>query len=347
MAWINIASTRFRLREEAEYLMDKLEFATEPSLSPKALMLRCLQTGDRTLATRAKALAHRLLALFYGDIADGDLLYPEVLPEIVGLSIVAHIDGADQTALWERIAKANSPPEPVMRALKGVVACLLDAPTTLTGKKQIKSGHVYRESDWINLLKKEDLSRLFDLASSPDHPLWGYTLDSFVLPLGLLLHRELLARGDDAPDIHDLFRLGSYPWRHPNVVYERQQERPDPLSIPDPDKQDTWFGFDAIEIRDHQAYVYHYLGLSWQAPLLFEKDANAFYFLESSDLSWKLVETSLPLRQWQKIKNMRDRDDCVHIVVHDSTKAQSLPHDLAQAGKYYGVKLEARDLMLV
>jgi hypothetical protein len=334
------------MREEAEYLIDRWEKATTLSSWPMKPVALGLQVGDRSLITRAKALAHRLLKAFYSEVTDRDLVRPEVLPNVVGLSIAAHLDGTEKTALWERIAKAKPPREPVMRALMDVVAQLLKTPKPVGEEAQAKPGQIYREADWLKLLKKEPANRLFDLASSPDHPLWGYTLQPFVLPLGLLLHRQLQALGGETPDILDLYRLGAHPERHPDVIYERQQERPNPLSVPKRAEQSTWFGFDAIEIQQGQARVYHYLGLRWQAPLLFEKNVNAYHFLDSLDLSWRLVESSVPARQWRSLKELRDQGAVLHVVVHDSTKAPAPPQDLARAERHYGVRIEARDLML-
>ncbi len=345
MCWINIASTRYQLREEAKKLIEEWEICPESKSLGMIPGLLCLITGDRELITRAMTLSHSSLEFFAATRAEG-LGDPAVLPHLVGLSVIAHLDGEDQSKLWQRIATSEPFINKTMRALQTTIGRLVGTHSMPTKTSQPKLGHIKSTGDWLGRLTKAPTRYLFDLAISPDHSLWEYTLDSFVLPLGLLLEKELRESGDPV-DPYDLFRLGAYPQQYTEVIYERQHKRPAWDSVPDPDAPETWFGFDAVELYDQQLFIYHYLGLKWQAPLLFDDEVNAFQFLNQLDKSWRLMQMSLPSEQWEEVERLKRAEQCVHIVVHDTTLAPCLPAHLERAARHYGVVLESRDITLV
>ena len=346
MAWINLAASRASLRESASFLLDEWEGRT--TLQRWAMLpgLTAYLSGEPKLIARADKLSQHLLADFYSDIADSALTTPEVLPDLVGLSVIAQIAGHDQSHLWARIAGARPARSPLLHALQNVVGQLAVTPAQIsTSPEAPKVRHVHTEAQWLKLLGRAGIPELFDLSMTPDHPLWQYTLQSFVLPLGLLLFNAQEA--DDRPDIYSLFRLGAYWRRRGRVVYERQFERPDALSTPDPASPETWFGFDAIELVGQEMRVYHLLGFDWQAPLLFDKANNAFRFLDSIELSWRLVRQALQAQDWQLVDHMRSSATSVHIVAIDSSKVNVFDEDVQRAAAHYKLRLEVHDMTVV
>jgi hypothetical protein len=307
--------------------------------------LYALLSGDRQLFARAADLSRPLLHEYIG-VDDKSLGTPSVLRDLVGLLVVAHLDGDEQQVFWQKIATAKPFKSPLMRCLQVVIGKLVGKQPKRKKTFKPELGPVKSESQWLHLLEKAPTRYLFDQAISPDHPLWSYTLDTFVLPLGLLLANELCESGD-AVDPFELFRQGAYPERRGSVVYERRYPRPVFNSEPDPEVPATWSGFDAVEFRDEQVLVYHYLGLKWQAPLLFEDGLNAFRFLDQLDLGWHLVQMALSGEQWKEVEKRKNAGQCIHIVVHDESEAPCIPGHLERAATHYGVVLEARDLTLV
>jgi hypothetical protein len=340
MCWISLAATRYDTRAEAEVQLDDWEDSTENSSSMKPVLLAFL-SGEQQYVARARKLSHKLLQFF--DDSE-DLLHPAVLPDVVGLSVAAHIDGDDQTRLWKKIVTRAKPKDARMRALQAVVSKLLSAPGKSEPRPEPVRGHVHTEAQWIKLVAKGPAHRIFDLAATPDHPLWLDCLQFFVLPLGLIYHRELTAADVKDVSIFDLFRMGSYPWRHPAVIYERVQEKPDSLSRPDPKDPATWFGIDAIDVLGDNIRAYHYLGFDWQAPLLFEGGVNAYRFLDTLDLSWKQVEQTIPKPDWQMLSPRLNSEKCSHIVVHDEEVSPAVSPDIEDAAKHYGLRLDVEDV---
>jgi hypothetical protein len=345
MCWINIASTRHQVRQQVKKLIEEWEMSPESHSLGMTPGLLSLLTGDQELITRAMDLSRPVLEFFTATNDEG-LGDPTVLPHLVGLSVLAYLDGEDQSKLWQRIATSKPFVNKTMHALQTTIGRLVGTHPMPTKMSEPKLGHVKSTGDWLRRLANSPTRYLFDLAISPDHGLWEYTLDSFVLPLGLLLEKELQESGDSV-DPYALFHLGAYPQQYSGVIYERQHKRPAWDSVPNPEAPETWFGFDAVELCAQQVFLYHYLGLKWQAPLLFDDEVNAFQFLDQLDKSWQLVQSSLPSQQWEEVEKLKRAGQCVHIVVHDTTLAPCLPAHLERAAKHYGVVLESRDVTLV
>ena len=342
MCWINLVASRSDTREEAELLLDDWEDTKGVSSWPMRPILLAFLSGEPASIKRARKLSHRLLKTFADADAD-DLLELEVLPDVATLSVAAFLDGSDQTKLWQTIA-AGKPKHPLMRSLQSVIARLLAPPQMAIAEPVPVYGHIHSEQEWMRLVKTAPVHRLFDLAISPDHPVWLSCLQSFVVPLCALYERELKAAGNANTLPEDLLRLGAYPWRHPEVLYERHHPRPDSLSIPDPKEPDTWFGFDAITMEQGVPRGYHYLGFDWQAPLIFEKGGNAFRFLDTVNLSWDLALRDSTKTASAQLRSMQLRDDFVHVVVCDQKSARSLQPDLDEAASHYGLRIHVEDV---
>jgi hypothetical protein len=346
MCWINLAATRYELRRSAEQSLNDWEGAARPGFGVLRPALLPLLSGNRELVARALPLSARLLRQFYSEVDEDLLGTPPVLPNLVGLSVAAHLAGEDQSRLWRRVAEAAEFADPVMRELQRVVAALCGA-RPFGGREQAEDEwHVTSEEDWLWRLGHAPARRLFDLAASPDHELWPYDLDSFVLPLGLLWHGELAASGAEFDPLK-LYSQGAYPERHTGVIYERQQPRPDHFTVPEPQQPSTWYGFDAVELREGRLLAYHYLGFGWRAPLLFEGSLNAFQFLDSLSLSWQLLQSSLPEEQWREVSALERSGRCTHVIVCDMNYVNVSPPHLERAARHYGIALEARDITLV
>lgn len=342
MCWVNLCSTRYRLRASASALLTDWEQDT--GLRPNSLqpVLHALIAGDAPSVKRALALADRLISTFFEGFEDADLTTPAALSNIAGLSIAAHLAGKDQSALWKRIAAAPVPRDTAMRALQAVIA-RLTSPYVPPGEAPRAKKHFIRsQSDWLWRLGHSPVPQIFDLSASPDHSLWPYDLSSFVLPLGYERHRQLEAEGHEVSPL-DLFQRGAYPERHPHVLYERSHPRPPTVSTPDPKDASTWFGFDAVEADGKGLRVYHYLGFRFQAPLLFREGLDAFGFLGQLDNDWQLVREALSAEAWRDVDQRREAG-CTHVIVYDANEATVPKKDLARAADHFGLKLEAVDL---
>ncbi len=344
MGWINMVSTRFQVSKKARSLIEEWEAFPESNLFGIKPGLLALISGDRNLIDRALALSNNSLDKLQEGIDEEFLGDPTILPDLVGLSMLSYLQGCEQLELWQRIANAKPFKDKVMSSLQAVVCKLTSDSSPISS--QPKLGHIRSLADWLKQLKKSPTPYLFDLAISPDHPLWSTILSLFVLPLGVLLQKELNESGDHSVDPFSFYYLGAHPQDYGQIVYERQHKRPTWDSVPDPQSSETWFGFDAVELCDQELYAYHYLGLDWQAPLIFDDEVNAYRFLEQLDKSWRLVEMSLSLDRWKELEELVEAGKCVHIVVHDSPQSPCLLPHLERAASHYNVRLEMRDVTL-
>jgi hypothetical protein len=156
---------------------------------------------------------------------------------------------------------------------------------------------------------------------------------------------ELAASGAGS-DPSRLFSQGGYPERHPGVIYERQQQRPDHFTVPEPQQPSTWYGFDAVELREGRLLAYHYMGFGWRAPLLFEGSLNAFQFLDSLPLSWQLLRAGVTEEQWREVSALERSGRCTHVVVCDMNHVNVSPPHIERAARHYGLTLEVQDVTL-
>ncbi|MFY2563317.1 hypothetical protein ACN469_37315 [Corallococcus terminator] len=342
MCWVNLCSTRYRLRASASELLSDWEQDT--GLRPNSLqpVLLALIAGDASLVQRALALASRLISTYFEGFDDADLTSPAALSNIAGLSIATHLTGKDQSALWKRIAAAPVPHDTTARALQAVVARLTQPYAPPGETPRAKKHFIRSQSDWLWRLGHSPVQQTFDLSVSPDHPMWPYHLRSFVLPLGYERHRQLEAEGHTVSPM-DLFQRGAYPERHAHVLYERSHPRPPTVSKPDAKDPSTWFGFDAVEADGMGLRAYHYLGFGFQAPLLFREGLDAFGFLGQLDNDWQLVREALSAEAWREVEQRREAG-CTHVIVYDANEATVPKKDLARAADHFGLKLEAVDL---
>lgn len=341
MSWINLASTRYQLRETARRQLDFWEQLESPIFGALKPGLFAVVSGEQELVARAQALSSRVLHDFYSDVQEQHLTQPTVLPNLLGLSVMAHLGGEPQAALWQRIAEAAPAKDETMRELQKVVGRLVAPDVPDCEEEPKRRGHLRDEADWLWRLRREPVRQLFDLSVSPDHELWPYDLQSFVLPLGLLLQKWSRACGEEA-DAPELYRLGAHPEKHRRVIYERQSERPASSVAPEPGTPESWAGFDAVEFRDGQMYVYHYLGLGARSAPLHEGDLSALQLPEQVEPGWQQVKAHVSQSQWAEVEEHLSTGRCVHCIVYD--RNSGAPPELATASKNYGLTLEACDI---
>jgi hypothetical protein len=346
MAWINLAATQYRYRTSARDLLTKWEATGNTPAIPSAPALYALLAGDPDLTEAAIRLTLPLLAP-YRRMNDETLLRPLILPDAASILVVAHLGGEESPDLWRRIALATPRrTDPVIAGLQQIAARLTGSTVSPTKAVRPQAGTVASTAEWSRLLKDAPAAYLLDQALAPDHHLWASVLRLFVLPLALLAAREATA-GSMGSDPRHLLHSGSHPERHTAVLYERTRPRPQFDVEPLADQQDTWAGFDAVEFQGDHVIAYHYMGLKWQAPLVFDGDLNAFRFLDQLDLSWQLVHNAVAGEVWRAIEARKNAGRCVHVVVYDERVAESAPEDLQRAASHYGINLRAADLTQV
>jgi hypothetical protein len=347
MGWINLVSTRSLLRHNVRNYVEKLESATQPpDLGSSAFAgLYALLSDERDLFARVTTLALPLLDNYQSSHRkSSDLVRPMIFPDLVALLVMASLVGDDRRELWSKIGGAKPAAKSSrMSELHKVTCRIAGARPDSPGRGQPGRGAVGGESQWLKLLKTAPTRALFDLAISPDSRIWTSVLRTFVFPLGLLLSKELTESGGSV-DPFELFKIGSYPERHPRVLYERQYPRPDFGTEPRDEQPESWAGFDAVEVSGNELLAYHYVGLKWKAPLLFDRELNAFQFLDQLDKSWELVERQVSSERWEEIERHRKAGHCRHVVVYDENEASCPPEDLQRAAQHYGVNLRARDV---
>jgi hypothetical protein len=347
MGWINLVSTRFLLRRNVKNYVEKLESTAQPpDLGSSAFAgSYALLSDEREIFTRITRLSLPLLDNYRSSKRkSSDLVRPLIFPDLVALLVMANLAGDDRRELWSKIASAKPAAKDLrMLELHKVVCRITGAHPDSPGSRQPGLGAVESESQWLKLLKTAPTRALFDLAISPDSNLWTSVLKIFVLPLGLLLSKELAESGEIV-DPFELFKLGAYPERHPNVIYERQYPRPNFGIEPRDEQPESWVGFDAVEVSGNELLAYHYVGLKWKAPLLFDQELNAFQFLGQIDKSWKLVKQHISSEQYAEIEKLKKAGQCEHIVVYDENEASCPLEDLQRAAQHYGVNLQARDV---
>jgi hypothetical protein len=345
MAWINLVAERPRTRERAIRAVDRLRDNPEmTSLGPSPPLTALLAGEPRLFGEAVESSRAAFTSLV--DMPDKGLMTEIDLPDVLGLSVAFHIHGESQEEVWLRIAGYKSPKSARLCALQDLAAELAGVHKPRRTKKQSGLGLPRRPSQIYSGLKAWNLRHLMEVVLAPDHDLWAGDLKIFALPLGLLLHRSLQEEGLEVA-VEDIFRLGGYPERHREVLYERDVARPAWQTGPVPGDKSTWYGFDAVEIAEGELRVYHYLTLKWKAPLIFDDELNAFEFLDQLDQSWSFVRESVDENDRERIDSLRNQGKERHIVVRDVTEAPLVKGHLERAAEHYGINLDAKDVLEV
>ena len=339
MPWISLAATRTpyrrmvaERREQPGYAESRMRVVTADEAR------NALLAGD---SEWADVEGRRALVLL--DSKGKEWMPPPALTmaKVFGLAVVASLVGYDPTDMFNSIAKARGYGDTDDKSLQLIarrIVGLEESPRKPHGEP----GHVEKESEWYKLVKRAPATHALDLSLTPDHHLWP-VLNKFTMPLAYLTAQER-ARPDRAADLKLLMHMGAYPERRGEIVYEREDERPDFEDDATPAERNKWKGFDALEIKDGELFVYYYLGTRWKAPLIFQEDLDTFEFLKRVPKDWRALEKSVPQALWARIKEARERRECTYVLVYDSYDAEAPEEDLQMAAEHYELKLEARDL---
>jgi hypothetical protein len=329
VGWINLASSRFATESHAMQLIDDWEAHPDLRLIGFAPALSAATAGRLDLLDRAVPLSLQLLHRLCGN-SDDRLATPPLLSDVLNLACVVHLAGHDQHEVFERVAALEGVRHASGLALQQTAARLLFSETDSHPREPLDVIDLRTSRSWFRCLETLPTAQLLSAALCPDHPLWLRVLRHFAMPLAIAMSKE-------RPDVSalDLVSVGPNAQRHQNVLYERRSPRPEWGTRPDPTKPRTWPGFDAIELSDGELLVYHYLGFSWQAPLVFAGDQlNAFAFLEHVDLGWQLVQDQLPAQTREgartdsrnfSLRSCRSSQSCAIAVPADSRPTRRRP----------------------
>lgn len=212
------------------------------------------------------------------------------------------------------------------------------SPVEMTGRKALPKGHVYTRAALTRAMIAGSPERALALVTTPDHPAYP-SLEPWTPILALALCRTLPAP-ERATALWHMVHNGVAPFAR-RIIFERRRAPTEYGNRRDA----KWRGFDAVEIREAEVIAYHYLGVRWHAPLLFEGELDAFWFLGMLDEAWRELKDSVGTATWKLIEEARSHKRVRHIVVHDENKVPTSVDDLGRAAKHYGVQLEAVDLM--
>jgi hypothetical protein len=339
MPWISLAAARYRFKTDVEenYLDPSHEVLEQQPVDARPGLDALISGLDRYIPRELK----RSAGLLRISGAERKLV-PGAVREVFGLAVLAWVGGEEVGPIVENIAGSKALRSPEAKRLQDIAKWIID-PALAPRAKEPRSGHVEGEKEWFKVVGQSSPEESLDLALTPDHGDWA-VLGGFVLPLAMLV---AISRGGRRETVLDLLARGPRVERRGRLLYERTQRQPEFDEEVHPDQPATWPSFAAVEIKDEELIAYHYLDISWKAPLLFEPESglNAFSFLDHVDLAWRLVDDAATAADRQLIKGLRDQGRCRHVVAFDSAEAVVSDDDLNAAAKHYQLQLEARDLM--
>jgi len=353
MAWINLASRRYVARAEAEFCFGP-ESTTTASMHVSGEIRAALLAGEPS-RLEGHADAYRDLLRWKtegGKTPDAGTL-ADTFAIVTGVAVL----GRDVRPILRAIAGGKNYRDPCSRLLRSIAATVLEPsrrrPAPRPGRWRPSHGHVLKErskgATWFEFASRVAADVALDLALCPDYEQFGYELGRTMLPLAMLVHAERRARGETS-DLAELVRLGPYAERRAEVVFERTQAQPELFvsqrrHVAISRKPESWPSFDAVEIRGDELIAYHHLGLSFKAPLLFDRHLDAFAFLAEIERSWQLVEKQVAKRVWDRISRLRRSGRSKHVVVYDPAEAGPMAGHTAAAAEHYGVRLETASFL--
>jgi len=335
MAWLNLVSFRTR---RARILKDVLDDPTLldsfGTILPAARA--AIELGDLESLQRITRETRPLYADFQTRaVAPGQQQTFDLVGTSISISCLYAVAGENQKSFWARIRKL-APREPAIDALFRILLEGHEAPST---KRRAKAMRYPRTlAAFSKDLDVRSTAELLDIVNSPDHPSYPGWMQYWVFPLALLRAAET-----DAPALVPV-SMGAFPDRRGELLYARTRRRPAHLVEPVKDGPKTWFDFDALERKGDELRVFHYVGISWKAPLAFEGNLDGFSFLKSLAYDWATVERTVSRETWAWIVAARAAGRCTHVVAYDPTEAGASDGAVAAASAHYGVTLTAESL---
>jgi hypothetical protein len=341
MAWINLMTARYsNVSSVRKFMLEPKPLAQPSLLLP--LGQCAIELGDqdalRKITEVARPHYENILANF---VTQRQLSELGGAGTLIGETCLYHMAGEDQFDVWERILSIGKPEDPLARALLALLKSLLesDDPDALAEPKGPRKLRYPRaERALLEALQKLSTADLLDLMNSPDNDWSGAWYQFFVLPLAVKRAREL----GSAPIVPA--SMGAWPGRRGELLYGRTRQRPGRGTVVRHDDPKTWYGFDAVERKDEKLLVFHYIGLTWKAPLMFDAKSNAFLFLESLEEDWSEVRTAVSPDVWTWIERERQAGRCTHVVAYEPERVSVPEGAVEAAGTHYGVALVAKSL---
>lgn len=339
MPWISVVAVRHLLREDLA--VQSMSSASAHRIEFRAL--KALMAGEHAafeqLTYQLNDIINREFDAWMKSLTPRSSLRDAgPMVTLLALGELLNKDQRDRLAAFCALGRIETP---TLCALQRCVCWMLEG-RLITAESVWPGGHIEEEREWLEALDRLPPATLFDLALTPDHVLWPM-LAHFVVPIGAMLAKQCGLSGVPL----DLFYLGAHLERRGELLYERIRPRPSWDEPFDAKDRSTWAGFDGIEEKEGRLLVYHYLGSTFQAPLLLDDEVNSFEFLDQLAWSWKLVEETVDEACWRRIEQRRAEGDCEHVVVYDATVATTVAGHLERAAVHYGVNLTACDMMSV
>jgi hypothetical protein len=338
MSWLSLAANRYEMRAS---LQRNLNYAQESRTKAISSMLGryAMLSGDEFHIEREIKIAETILTKYPKEARPP---HPYVLSDVMDLAIIASLGEKDFFDVFESIAEAEIYQDKEEKSLQ-LLARRIVGLETVPAKPYKKRGHIKKAGEWLRLVKDNLPADVFNLAVTPEHD-ESYLLEKFILPLGFLL-----AKSQEKEDWRIYLKQllswgGANLEKRKNIVYERIAETPDVIGEANPDDKSTWWGFDAVEVRDEEIFAYYYLGTKWEAPLFFQDEINVYRFLDDVEFDWKLVEENVDTEIWDNIAAKRKQDKCTYVVVYDAASAYAPEQALERAREHYGLKIVTNDI---
>lgn len=257
-----------------------------------------------------------------------------LLVALVASVLLRQSVGEDVDAELVRLAGLKGYKQSASKVAQATLRRLLGSKKS-SSRRQVAVGYPQNETDFEKFVDRTPAPLGAQVALVPDGRLWARIGASVAIPLAY----EALVAGGSRPDLATLgaFIRSGADFRKRVVVYERTGApsssvwREDTSEVP---------GFDAVELTDAEVVVHHYMGVRWQAPLLFDDEVNAFRFLAHIEAGWSQVREASDAAMWRRLEKARKSLRTVHRVSIDPENAMEDPDSTARAQDTYGVEIE-------
>lgn len=347
MAWINLVSDRCKITNSLERRIG--EWEKEPLNGPGTIepLISALLSGDQQYIEKSFQLSIRwfdyLLSIKPKVGVHSYSLLSNYVNYILFISLFEDM-GELKRSLLEEIAYARTAGSKEIEALKSTITQLLIRSYKQKNEKR-HNGFPIREDEFYRKAENMPPAQIFNICSSLDHPYWLTCFIRLLLPSALMLE----ASSDEKKYfVKDFLAFGAYPSEHiGKLVYERKTKKPDINTLYNPEIEETWWGFDAVEITENGVNAYNWLGFNWEATLLFVKgtSANAFRMYDSIKENWELVRQNTKPETYKKMHDQIQKHGCKYKFVYNSRLAIPVIDHLKRAQDFYGIDIELIDIM--
>lgn len=234
-----------------------------------------------------------------------------------GISLLCHLNGNDQTELWQKIARLPEPDDVEARLMQTILKRAIGTRDVAPDASTVVRGLPKTPRLLLKTLTTAAPDFAFDIANCPAQlPFADSAAYVFLLAYAWLRQQ---GRPVDRRALAEVLRWGAHPERRGDVLYQLKGPRSVPGTPVAANELVTWPPFVLIERKDDELVAYWWAGPTYVRGRHDRPMDTELRDSEQLDWSWKRVEHETDEAVWREIARYRNAGKCRYVAIVDSS----------------------------